>query len=92
MSSWVVELANPDKAGSYAYAVLIAAVLGMTLLKGWVRKAALIPLIYLAAFVWENKLVLNPSVTALILLGALLIALMIARPTGLLGKARVEIV
>jgi ABC-type branched-subunit amino acid transport system permease subunit len=66
-------------------------VLGITLLKGWMRKAALIPLLYLAAFVWENKLVLNPSVTALILLGALLIALMIARPTGLLGKARVEI-
>jgi branched-chain amino acid transport system permease protein len=92
MSSWVVELTTPDKIGSYGYAALIAAVLGMTLLKGWVRKAALIPLIYLAAFVWENKLVLNPSVTALILLGALLISLMIARPTGLLGKARVEIV
>jgi len=42
--------------------------------------------------VWENELVLNPSVTALILLGALLVALMIVRPAGLLGKARVEVV
>ena len=92
MSSWVIELTNPDKPGSYAYAALIACVLGLTLLKGWMRKAALIPLVYLAAFVWENKLVLNPSVTALILLGALLVALMIARPNGLLGSARVEIV
>jgi ABC-type branched-subunit amino acid transport system permease subunit len=91
MSSWVVELTDPTRAGAYAYAGLIAAVLGLMLLKGWVRKAAMIPVIYLAAFVWENELVLNPSVTALILLGALLIALMIARPTGLLGKARVEI-
>jgi ABC-type branched-subunit amino acid transport system permease subunit len=92
MSSWVVELTNPTRAGAWSYAILIAAVLGLTLLKGWVRKVALIPVIYLAAFVWENELVLNPSVTAMILLGALLIALMIVRPAGLLGKARVEVV
>jgi len=92
MSSWVVELTDPTKVGAYAYAVLIGAVLTLTLLKGWVRKAALIPVLYLAAFVWENELVLNPSVTALILLGALLVSLMIVRPNGLLGQARVEIV
>jgi ABC-type branched-subunit amino acid transport system permease subunit len=92
MSSWVVELTDPTRAGAWSYAILIAAVLGLTLLKGWVRKAALIPTLYLAAFVWENELVLNPAVTALILLGALLISLMIVRPTGLLGQQRVEIV
>jgi branched-chain amino acid transport system permease protein len=92
MSTWVVELTDPTKGGAYAYAVLIGAVLGMTLLKGWMRKAALIPVLYLAAFVWENELVLNPSVTALILLGALLVSLMIVRPTGLLGQTRVEVV
>jgi ABC-type branched-subunit amino acid transport system permease subunit len=91
MSTWVVELTDPTRAGAWAYAILIGAVLGLTLLKGWVRRIALIPVIYLAAFVWENELVLNPSVTAMILLGALLIAVMIARPAGLLGKARVEI-
>ena len=92
MSSWVVELTDPTKVGAYAYAVLIGAVLTLTLLKGWVRKVTLIPVLYLAAFVWENELVLNPSVTALILLGALLVSLMIVRPNGLLGQARVEIV
>jgi branched-chain amino acid transport system permease protein len=92
MSSWVVELTDPVRVGAWSYAALIAAVLGLTLLKGRVRKLALIPVLYLAAFVWENELVLNPSVTAMILLGALLIALMIVRPTGLLGKARVEVV
>jgi ABC-type branched-subunit amino acid transport system permease subunit len=92
MSSWVVELTDPTRAGAYAYALLIGAVLTLTLLKGWMRKAALIPVLYLAAFVWENLLVLNPSVTALILLGALLVSLMIVRPSGLLGQARVEIV
>ena len=91
MSSWVVELTNPSRAGAWSYAILVVAVLGLTLLRGWVRKLALIPLLYFAAFVWENELVLNPSVTAEILLGSLLIGLMIVRPTGLLGKARVEI-
>jgi ABC-type branched-subunit amino acid transport system permease subunit len=42
--------------------------------------------------VWENILARNPSVTALILFGAMLIALMTVRPQGLLGTTRVEIV
>ena len=91
LSGWVVELTSPTHVGNFAYGALIVAVLGLTLVKGRVRKLLLIPLLYLAAFAWENELVLNPSVTAVILLGALLIALMVARPTGLLGKARVEI-
>jgi ABC-type branched-subunit amino acid transport system permease subunit len=48
--------------------------------------------LYLAAFVWETRLVLEPSITRLLLLGALLVALMTARPQGLLGTPRVEIV
>ena len=52
----------------------------------------LVPTLYLAAFVWENLLVEDPSVTRLILIGAILIVLMNARPQGLLGTSRVEIV
>jgi ABC-type branched-subunit amino acid transport system permease subunit len=48
--------------------------------------------LYLAAFVWENRLVDEPSITRFLLLGALLIVLMNARPQGLFGTARVEIV
>jgi ABC-type branched-subunit amino acid transport system permease subunit len=91
MRGWVVELTKPDRVGSFAYVALIAAVLGVVLLKRRLRPFALPPLIYLAAFVWENKLVLNPSVTRLIFLGALLVALMNLRPQGLLGTTRVEI-
>ena len=54
--------------------------------------AALMPTLYLTAMVWENILAQNPSVTALILFGAMLIALMSVRPQGLLGSARVEII
>ena len=38
-----------------------------------------------------NELVNEPSITRLILLGAILIVLMNARPQGLLGTSRVEI-
>jgi ABC-type branched-subunit amino acid transport system permease subunit len=46
----------------------------------------------LAVSVWENRLVAEPSVTRILLLGALLVVLMSWRPQGLLGTSRVEIV
>jgi ABC-type branched-subunit amino acid transport system permease subunit len=74
------------------YILLVAAVVLTRSLKGWWRLAALVPTLYLTAMVWENILAPNPSVTALILFGAMLIGLMTVRPQGLLGTARVEIV
>jgi ABC-type branched-subunit amino acid transport system permease subunit len=91
LSHWVVELSNPARVGNFAYGVLVLAILGLTLLSGRLRMLLLIPVLYLAAFVWENRLALDPSVARLIFLGALLIALMNARPQGLLGRTRVEI-
>jgi ABC-type branched-subunit amino acid transport system permease subunit len=53
----------------------------------------MIPTLYLAAFVWENKLVEQVSgATRLILLGALLVVIMNVRPSGIFGTARVEVV
>ena len=46
-----------------------------------------LPDLYLTARVWENVLVDNPGVTALILFGVMLIVLMTVRPQGLLGTA-----
>lgn len=71
--------------------LVVAAVIARSL-TGWWRLAALVPTLYLTAMVWENILAQNPSVTALILFGAMLIAMMTVRPQGLLGAARVEIV
>jgi branched-chain amino acid transport system permease protein len=78
--------------GNYAYVGLVAAILLLTQLRGWVRTVALVPTAYLALVVWETILVEEPAVTRLILFGALLVALMTARPQGLLGTPRVEIV
>jgi branched-chain amino acid transport system permease protein len=75
-----------------SYIVLICAVLGLTLVRGRVRLTLLVPVLYLAAFVWENVMLAKPEPTRYIILGALLIALMIVRPNGILGERRVEIV
>jgi ABC-type branched-subunit amino acid transport system permease subunit len=92
VQSWVIRPEhNATLIGNYAFVGLIAAVLALTLLRGLWRTVFLVPTLYLAAFVWENRLDFEPSVTRLILLGALLIVLMNARPQGLLGTARVEI-
>jgi branched-chain amino acid transport system permease protein len=92
-SDWVIvpaQLAN--WVAPVSYITLIVLVLVLTLLRGWVRLVVVVPTLYLAAFVWENVMLAKPEPTRFIVLGALLIALMIARPNGILGERRVEIV
>ncbi|HWE80519.1 MAG TPA: branched-chain amino acid ABC transporter permease [Gaiellaceae bacterium] len=91
MDHWVILLTNPSTPGHIAYAGLLVAVALLTQVKGVWRTILIVPTLYVAAFTWENVLVDNPSVARLILLGALLIALMNARPQGLFGTARIEI-
>jgi len=75
-----------------SYIGLVALALCLTLVQGWTRIALLVPTLYLATFVWENVMVLQPESTRYIVLGALLVGMMIAKPQGLLGEKRVEIV
>jgi ABC-type branched-subunit amino acid transport system permease subunit len=89
---WVVLPTHPHTVGNWGFVLLIAAVIALSSLRGIWRYALLVPTLYLTAFVWENRLVQEPSVTRLLLIGAILIVLMNARPQGLLGTARVEIV
>jgi branched-chain amino acid transport system permease protein len=92
IAQWVIIPKSHAGLQTWLYCALVAAIVLLSQLKGWWRTIGLIPVLYLTAEVWENILVQNPAVTALILFGALLIALMTARPQGLLGTARVEIV
>jgi len=92
LEGWVLHPSNPQMIGNVAFVVLVLAVLALTTLEGLLRRLALIPTLYLTAFVWENRLVVEPSITRLILVGVILIVLMNARPQGLLGTSRVEIV
>jgi branched-chain amino acid transport system permease protein len=92
-SDWVIVPSNlADWISPVSYITLIALVLVLTLLRGWARLILLVPTLYLAAFVWENVLLSKPEPTRFIVLGALLVGLMIARPNGILGERRVEIV
>jgi ABC-type branched-subunit amino acid transport system permease subunit len=92
LDAWNLHPTNPATIGNIAFVFLILAILALTLLHGWSRWLAMIPTLYLAAFVWDNRLVVEPSITRLILIGVILIVLMNARPQGLLGTSRVEIV
>jgi branched-chain amino acid transport system permease protein len=74
------------------YIALIAATLGLTIVRGLTRTILLVPVLYLAAFVWENVMLAKPEPTRYIVIGVILVALMIIRPNGLLGEKRVEIV
>ena len=86
---------NPDSLGSakpISYIALIALLLFVTTLHGRWRFVVLVPTLYLAAFVWENVMSREPDVTRFILMGALLVGVMVTRPTGILGEKRVEVV
>jgi ABC-type branched-subunit amino acid transport system permease subunit len=91
LDQWVLHPSDPQLIGNICFIVLVFAILGLTLLKPWLLWVAMIPTLYLAAFVWQNRLVVEPSVTRLILIGVVLIVLMNVRPQGLLGAHRVEI-
>ena len=91
--NWVVVPSHPASwIAPVSYISLVSLALIVTLLHGWVRLAVLVPVLYLAAFVWENVMLAKPEPTRYIILGVILIALMILRPSGLLGEKRVEII
>ncbi len=92
IEEWVVIPSGHGRFGGFAYVALVVAILTLTRLRGWLRTAALVPALYLAAIVWENSFVEQPAVARWILFGSLLVALMSVRPQGLLGTPRVEIV
>jgi len=93
IARWVVEpSAVTPWVKSVTYISLIALALLLTTLRGWTRLIVLVPTIYLAAFVWENILAVEPAVTRYILLGGLLVVVMIVRPNGIVGEKRVEII
>lgn len=92
VDGWVLILgAQEDVITSYAFVAAIAGVLLVLVTTDWWRVATLIPTIYLAVLVWENKLALQPSVTRQLLFGGVLVVMMAVRPQGLLGTRRVEI-
>src|SRR2546423_6069113 len=93
LNHWMLFPTNAEKMADVAYIVMVAGIVVVPQVRAIWRTILLPPLLYLVMFVWENVLLQHTSgATRLILLGALLVALMNARPQGLFGKAYVEIV
>jgi ABC-type branched-subunit amino acid transport system permease subunit len=92
VSHWVIVPKDAVGYGNVLYIALIVLVFAVTRVRESWRAFVLVPTVYVAACCWESRLIVNPSITAQILIGAILIATMIARPQGLLGTMRVEVV
>jgi branched-chain amino acid transport system permease protein len=92
LHNWVVVPSNPTTAGNIGFVVLLCLCVALVQVKGRLRTILIVPTLYLAACVWEGVLVAQPSITRQILVGAILIVMMNARPQGLLGSRRVEVV
>src|SRR5580704_9526381 len=91
LRDWIIVPANPQTPGNWGFVVLICLAITLVQVKGRWRTILLVPTIYLAAFVWETRLVNEPSITRQLMIGAILIVMMITRPQGLLGQRRVEV-
>jgi ABC-type branched-subunit amino acid transport system permease subunit len=94
---WMVLPANTYEAnnyryGNYAFVLAICLVLACTVVKGWKRWALLVPTLWLTSFAWETTLIEQAPTTRPLFLGVILIVLMAARPAGLFGQMRVEVV
>jgi ABC-type branched-subunit amino acid transport system permease subunit len=89
---YVIVPSSPATYGNILYVVLICALVAIVRLHGTRRLLAVIPTVYIAACCWEARLIVNPSITTQIMIGAILIVTMAARPEGLLGTRRVELV
>lgn len=77
--------------GNVAFILLVVLIAWMTLMRTRMRLVVLPFVTWLAVFTWEVRLMLEASVTRQLLVGALLIVLMAARPQGIFGKPRVEV-
>jgi ABC-type branched-subunit amino acid transport system permease subunit len=89
---WVIVPASPKTAGNIGFVLLVCLLIALVQTRGRWRAVLLVPAIYLAACVWEARLVAEPSITRQILIGVVLIVMMNSRPQGLLGSRRVEVV
>ena len=87
LRDWVIVPANAQVAGNFGFVALICLLVALVQVSSRWRTILLPPTLYLASFVWETRLVVEPSITRQLMIGAILIVMMNARPQGLLGTA-----
>jgi len=90
INRWMLFPRDSRLAGNIAFVLTVLALLGVARARGRVRVILLVPALYGLAFAWENRLVQEPSVTRLLILGAALVLIMNYRPQGLFGQRWVQ--
>ncbi len=88
---WAIVPSNPTGYGNVLFVVTIVLLLVLVRVQGIARLVLIVPTVYVAICCWESRLIVNPSITTQIMLGAILIVTMAARPNGLLGSPRMEV-
>jgi branched-chain amino acid transport system permease protein len=90
LRDWVIVPASVQVAGNFGFVLLVGLLIALVQAKGRWRTILLVPTLYLASFVWETRLSVEPAITRQLMIGAILIVMMNSRPQGLLGMRRVE--
>jgi branched-chain amino acid transport system ATP-binding protein len=92
LGNYAIVPSSPASYGNVLFIVMICLVIALVRLEGVRRLALIPPTVYVAICCWEARLVVNPSITTQIMIGAILIVMMSVRPNGLIGVRRVEVV
>jgi ABC-type branched-subunit amino acid transport system permease subunit len=92
VTNWAIVPKNAIGYGNVLFVLVIGLILVLIRVQGALRLVLVVPTVYLAACAWESRLIVNPAITTQIMLGVILIVTMAARPNGLLGSRRVEVV
>jgi branched-chain amino acid transport system permease protein len=90
LREWLIVPANAQVPGNWGYVLLVCVLIALVQVKDRWRTILLVPALCLAAFVWQTRLSSQPAITRQLMIGAILIVMMNARPQGLLGARRVE--
>jgi branched-chain amino acid transport system permease protein len=86
LNLWMLHPQESRTVGNVVFVLALFMLLGVLTSKGPTRTVLTVPALYALAFAWETRLVEEPSVTRMLILGVLLVMMMNYRPQGLFGK------
>jgi len=86
LNLWMLHPQQSRVVGNVVFLLALFLLLGVLTSKGTTRTLLTVPALYALAFAWETRLVDEPSVTRMLILGVLLVMMMNYRPQGLFGK------
>jgi branched-chain amino acid transport system permease protein len=90
LNLWMLYPQQSRVVGNVVFLLALGLSLGALTFKGTARTVLTVPALYALAFAWETRLVDEPSVTRMLILGVLLVMMMNYRPQGLFGKTWVH--